>query len=171
MRHLNDRRQLNRNSTHRRAMFRNMTTSLLLLGRIETTEAKAKELRREVEKLITLGKRYHSFGEVGEDKDVAAKKLHVHRQALAYLKDKKAIEAILKDLPVRFEKRSGGYTRIMKTNVRRGDAAQMALIEILPQDKEAQETKTKRRRRRTKAKTKEEGAVTKSAAAEKSEEK
>ncbi len=148
MRHLNDRRQLGRNSSHRKAMFRNMATSMFIHGRIKTTHAKAKELRRVVDKLITVGKRYHTLGPGEEDKQIAVKKLHLHRQALAFLKDKKAIEVLLKDLPLRFESRQGGYTRIIKLGPRIGDAAPMAFIELVG-DQEASEGKDKKRRRRT----------------------
>lgn len=158
MRHRHDRRQLGRNSSHRRAMFRNMATSLFLHQRIKTTHAKAKELRRVVEKLITLGKRYGALGPAGEDKTIAAKKLHLHRQALAYLKDKKAVERILEELPTRYSERNGGYTRIIKLGLRAGDAAPMAFLELLAEE-EAPVVKEKRRRRRRKSKAVDETKV------------
>ncbi|MCB9477367.1 MAG: 50S ribosomal protein L17 [Deltaproteobacteria bacterium] len=151
MRHLNSYRQLGRNSSHRKAMFRNMATSLLATEdeRIRTTEAKAKELRRVVERLITLGKRYHALGEAGEDKAIAAKKLHLHRQALAYLHDKKAVERALTILAARYEERPGGYTRIIKVGSRVGDSAPMAIIELIPEDEPAKSDEKKTRRRRS----------------------
>ncbi len=167
MRHLNDRRQLGRNSSHRKAMFRNMATSMLIHGRIKTTQAKAKELRRVVEKLITVGKRYHTLGPADDDKQTAAKKLHLHRQAIAYLKDKKAIEVLLKELPVRFETRQGGYTRIIKLGPRIGDAAPMAFIELVGDEESAAGKEKKRRRRSGRKKTKDQAdAATEQAAAE-----
>ncbi len=150
MRHLKDYRQLNRSSEHRRAMFRNMATSLFLHERIQTTEAKAKELRRYAEKLITLGKRYASFGDGASDAGVAARKLHVHRQALAYLRDKKAIERVLGEFAKRYETRPGGYTRIIKLGPRRGDAAEMVFIELVKTEEAAQPKEKRRRRRKTK---------------------
>ncbi|MCL4235134.1 MAG: 50S ribosomal protein L17 [Deltaproteobacteria bacterium] len=150
MRHLKDYRQLNRSSEHRRAMFRNMATSLFLHERIQTTEAKAKELRRYAEKLITLGKRYAAFGDGAGDTGVAAKKLHVHRQALSYLRDKKAIERVLGELATRYETRPGGYTRIIKLGPRRGDAAEMVFIELVKTEEAAQPKEKRRRRRKAK---------------------
>lgn len=151
MRHHFDRRQLNRNSTHRVAMFRNMATSLFLHERIRTTEAKAKELRRYAERLITLGKRYQAFGSDGDAKELAAKKLHLHRQALSYLQDEKAIERVLGELAQRYETRPGGYTRIIRLGPRRGDAAPMVFIELVKVEEEAAPKEKRRRRRRTKA--------------------
>lgn len=150
MRHLKDYRQLNRSSEHRRAMFRNMATSLFLHERIQTTEAKAKELRRYAEKLITLGKRYAAFGDGASDAGVAAKKLHVHRQALSYLRDKKAIERVLGELATRYETRPGGYTRIIKLGPRRGDAAEMVFIELVKTEEAAAPKEKRRRKRRAK---------------------
>ncbi len=150
MRHLKDYRQLNRSSEHRRAMFRNMATSLFLHERIQTTEAKAKELRRYAEKLITLGKRYAALGDGAGDAGVAARKLHVHRQALSYLRDKKAIERVLGEFATRYETRPGGYTRIIRLGPRRGDAAEMVFIELVKTEEAAAPKEKRRRRRRAK---------------------
>jgi large subunit ribosomal protein L17 len=116
MRHLNGYRKLGRLSSHRRAMLRNMATSLVLHERIETTLPKAKELRGVVERMITLGKR-------GD--------LHARRQAASYLFDDSAVSKIFSDLAQRFQDRQGGYTRIMRKGFRFGDGADMALMELV----------------------------------------
>jgi len=121
MRHLHGYRKLGRVSSHRRAMLRNMATSLLLHERIETTLPKAKELRGVVEKMITLGKR-------GD--------LHARRQAASYLFDEAAVGKVFADLAGRFKDRSGGYTRILRCGPRFGDGANMAFLELVDfQDK------------------------------------
>jgi large subunit ribosomal protein L17 len=97
-------------------MLRNLVTSLVLNGKVETTEAKAKQIRSIAEKMITLGKR-------GD--------LHARRQALAYLFDEDAVTKLFEEISPRFEERQGGYTRILKIAPRRGDAAPMAILEIL----------------------------------------
>jgi len=116
MRHLNKGRKLNRTSTHRLAMFRNMATSLLRYERIQTTDAKAKELRHYVDKLITLGKR-------GD--------LHARRQAFRLVRDEEVLHKLFADLGERFRGRPGGYTRIIKIGMRQGDAAPMSVIELV----------------------------------------
>ncbi|MFH1809627.1 MAG: 50S ribosomal protein L17 [Pseudomonadota bacterium] len=116
MRHLKKGRKLNRNSSHRKAMFRNMVTSLFRHERIETTDAKAKELRRVAEKLITLGKR-------GD--------LHARRQAFTWVRDNEVLHKLFADLGERFRGRQGGYTRIIKIGQRRGDAAPISVIELV----------------------------------------
>ena len=123
-------RSLGRNSSQRRAMLRNMTTSVLEHGRIETTEPKAKEVRRIVEKMITLGKR-------GD--------LHARRQAAAYIRREVAtitdaegnestvfaLQKLFDDVAPRYADRQGGYTRIMKMGPRRGDGAPVVVIELV----------------------------------------
>ncbi|MBS4021459.1 MAG: 50S ribosomal protein L17 [Dethiobacter sp.] len=109
-------RKFGRRSAPRRAMLRNLVTSLVLNGKVETTEAKAKQIRSIAEKMITLGKR-------GD--------LHARRQALAYLFDEDAVTKLFEEISPRFEERQGGYTRILKIAPRRGDAAPMAILEIL----------------------------------------
>ena len=116
MRHQHGYRKLGRESSHRRAMLRNMATSLVLHERIETTVEKAKELRGVVERMITLGKR-------GD--------LHARRLAASYLFDDAAVKKIFADLAPRFQTRPGGYTRILKKGFRFGDGANMALIELV----------------------------------------
>lgn len=116
MRHLNGYRKLGRDSSHRRAMLRNMVTSLVLHERIDTTLPKAKELRSIIDKMITLGKR-------GD--------LHARRQAASYLFDDKAVSKVFSDLATRFKDRPGGYTRILKTGFRLGDGADLATMQLV----------------------------------------
>jgi len=116
MRHRKSGRKLGRNSSHRKAMFRNMAASLLRHEMIKTTLPKAKELRRVVEPLITLAK---------ED-DVAKRRLAFDR-----LRDKEAVGKLFKDLGPRFKDRPGGYLRILKTGPRPGDAAPMAIVQLV----------------------------------------
>ena len=123
-------RKLGRNSSARKALFRGMVTSLFVHERIETTEAKAKELRKYVDEMITLGKR-------GD--------LHARRQAAAYVRNEvadvreegegivveTALQKLFNGLASRYSERQGGYTRILKTEPRRGDAAPMVIIELV----------------------------------------
>ena len=116
MRHRKSGRQLNRNSAHRKAMFRNMTCSLLRHGLIKTTLPKAKELRRVAEPLITLGKI-----------DSVAKR----RLAFSRLRDDEAVGLLFNELGPRYRERSGGYLRILKCGYRPGDKAPMAYVELV----------------------------------------
>ncbi len=123
-------RKLGRKSAQRKAMLRDLTTDLIINETIVTTEARAKEVRSTVEKMITLGKR-------GD--------LHARRQAAAYVRNEIAIkdfneetetfptalQKLFNDLATRYEGRNGGYTRILKVEPRRGDAAPMAIIELV----------------------------------------
>ena len=122
MRHRHGPRKLNRTSSHRRAMFRNMATALLKHEQIETTVPKAKELRGVVERMITLGKR-------GD--------LHARRQALGYLADETVVRKLFDTLGPRYAERQGGYTRVLKAGFRYGDAAPMAIIELVERDEDA----------------------------------
>jgi large subunit ribosomal protein L17 len=116
MRHQKAGRQLNRNSSHRAAMFRNMTVSLLRHEQIKTTVAKAKELRRYVEPMITLGK----------EPTLANRRL-----AFSRLRDREIVGKLFDDLGVRFKERPGGYVRILKCGNRPGDNAPMAWIQLV----------------------------------------
>jgi len=116
MRHRKSGRKLGRNSSHRKAMFRNMAASLVHHETIKTTLPKAKELRRVVEPLITLAK---------ED-GVANRRLAFDR-----LRDKAAVGKLFSDLGPRFKERPGGYLRILKTGPRAGDAAPMAIVQLV----------------------------------------
>lgn len=123
MRHKKSGRKLGRNSSHRKAMFRNMATSMVLHETIKTTLPKAKELRRVVEPLITLAK---------ED-GVANRRLAFDR-----LRDKAAVGKLFSDLGPRFKERPGGYLRILKMGPRPGDAAPMALVQLVDGPTEAE---------------------------------
>jgi large subunit ribosomal protein L17 len=127
MRHLNSGRKLSRNSSHRWAMMRNMVTSLLREEKIQTTDAKAKELRRWVDRVITLGKQGS---------------LHARRQALAIIQDKTVVHKLFDTIAARFKNRPGGYTRIIKLGRRHGDAAPVSLMELVAAPEEAAETAT-----------------------------
>ncbi|MBU2870797.1 MULTISPECIES: 50S ribosomal protein L17 [Colwellia] len=116
MRHRQSGRQLNRNSSHRQAMFRNMASSLVKHGVIKTTVAKAKELRRVIEPLVTLAK----------TDSVANRRL-----AFARTQDKEVVGILFSELGPRYQERPGGYTRILKCGFRTGDKAPMAYIELV----------------------------------------
>lgn len=138
MRHLKSGRQLSRNSSHRWALMRNLITALLREEKIQTTDPKAKELRRWVDRVITLGKR-------GD--------LHARRQAAAIIFDKTIVQKLFDTIGPRFKDRPGGFTRIIKLGMRHGDAAQMALIELVGNEAKAApasggEKKGRRARRR-----------------------
>jgi large subunit ribosomal protein L17 len=130
MRHQKAGRRLGRNSSHRRAMFRNMVTSLLKHEQIETTDAKAKQMRPVVEKMITLAKR-------GD--------LHARRQALGYMKDKTTTHKVFEELKNRYLDRQGGYTRILKKGNRKGDGASISVVQLLPGDESDKKTLKRRK--------------------------
>ena len=138
MRHRNAGRKLSRNSSHRTAMFRNMVTSLLIHGRIRTTEAKAKELRRIAERIITMGKHAPTSGLEGLDGEqlaaAQARRLHLLRRARVWIKDRSALSRVFGQYADLYRERNGGYTRILKLGVRPGDNADLALIELVDLD-------------------------------------
>lgn len=117
MRHKRLSRRLSRDTAHRKAMLRNMVTSLFEHDRIETTWAKAKELKPVAEKMITLAKR-------GD--------LHARRQAESFIRSHKVCGKLFADAKERYQDRTSGHVRIIPTRVRRGDAAPMALVELIP---------------------------------------
>ena len=119
MRHRKAGNQLGRNTSHRRAMFRNMVTSLFKYEQIETTDAKAKAIRPIAEKMITLAKR-------GD--------LHARRQALSYMQDKEVTHRLFDELKSRFSSREGGYLRIVKKGFRKGDGASISVVQLLSND-------------------------------------
>jgi large subunit ribosomal protein L17 len=109
-------RHLSRDANERKALFRSQVTDFLRLGKVVTTEAKAKELRRIAEQMITLGK---------------AGDLHCRRQALAYIYDENVVQTLFKEIAPKYKERNGGYTRIVKLGNRKGDNAAMAQIELV----------------------------------------
>jgi large subunit ribosomal protein L17 len=119
MRHGHGYRKLNRTAEHRRAMFANMSASLIEHEQIKTTLPKAKELKRIADKLITLGKK-------GD--------LHARRLALAEIKQEAAVKKLFDTLAPRYKERQGGYTRVLKAGFRYGDMAPMAIIELVDRD-------------------------------------
>ncbi len=134
MRHLKSGRALGVKPAHRRAMMRNLVTSVLEHQQIRTTVARAKELRKPLDKMITLGKK-------GD--------LNARRRALRFVKSKQAMQMLFSELPERYEERQGGYVRIIRLGPRKGDGADMALVQLVdaPNDALANAQKPKARRR------------------------
>jgi large subunit ribosomal protein L17 len=151
MRHLKAGRKLSRTSSHRKALFRNMVTSLLQHEHIRTTEAKAKELRGFADNMITLGKR-------GD--------LHARRQAIAFVMDNEVVKKLFTVLAERYKAREGGYTRVIKLENRPGDNAPMAIIELVDRPVK-EETKKAARKAPAKAAAAEGGAEEKAPRKEK----
>ncbi|MGC2160489.1 MAG: 50S ribosomal protein L17 [Silvibacterium sp.] len=129
MRHRNAGYKLGRNTSHRRALLRNLVTSIVLEDRVETTITKAKAARPHVEKLITLGKK-------GD--------LHARRQALAFLQTREAVTRLFDTVAPRYGDRNGGYLRIVRTGFQRGDGAEKAFIELLGAEQLLDEKRQKR---------------------------
>jgi large subunit ribosomal protein L17 len=116
MRHKHGYRKLSRTSAHRKALLKNLTISLIKYEKVETTVAKAKELKKYFDKLVTKAK-------VGD--------FNAHRAVFALLQDKEATKKLLNEIAPRYENRNGGYTTIVKTRIRRGDATPMAYISLV----------------------------------------
>ena len=129
MRHRNAGFKLGRNTSHRRALLRNLTTSVLMEDRVETTVTKAKAVRPHVEKMITLGKK----GDV-----------HSRRQALSFLMTDKAVTRLFDTVAPRYGDRQGGYLRIIRTGFRQGDGGEKAFIELLGAEKQLDAKRQKR---------------------------
>ncbi len=115
MRHLKAGRKLNRTAAHRKALMRNLVKALLLREQVQTTDAKAKELRRWADRIVTLGKK---------------NSVHARRLAFAYLGSRRLVQRLFDEVAPRFQSRSGGYTRVLKIGPRRGDAAPISLVEF-----------------------------------------
>lgn len=135
MRHRKAGYKLGRNTSHRRAMLRNLVTSIILEDRVETTITKAKAARPHVEKMITLGKR----GDV-----------HARRQALAYLMTREAVARLFETVAPRYGDREGGYLRIVRSGFQKGDGAEKAFVEMLGVEKILEEKREKRAEARAK---------------------
>jgi len=143
MRHQKSGRKLSRSASHRWALMRNMITSLLRDEKIKTTDAKAKELRRWADRVITLGKQGS---------------LHARRQVLAVVQDKAVVRKLFDTIAPRFKDRPGGYTRIVKIGIRRGDAAPVSIIELVGSEASSGGQKVGRRARRRQTAAKEAAA-------------
>jgi large subunit ribosomal protein L17 len=130
MRHRNSVRQLGRTQAHRKAMFANMVTSLILHERIVTTKQKGKELKRISEKIITRAKRNLNLLETE-----AEKKLHNKREVMKRIKNRNAIVKLFDEIAGRFKERNGGYTRLYLIGKRAGDCAEMAIVELVDRKK------------------------------------
>jgi large subunit ribosomal protein L17 len=135
MRHRNAGYKLGRNTSHRRALLRNLVTSILLEDRVMTTVAKAKAARPHVEKLITLGKK-------GD--------LHSRRQALSYLMTDEAVTRLFATVAPRYSDRNGGYLRIIRAGFQRGDGAEKVFIELVDAEQVIDEKRQKRAEARAK---------------------
>lgn len=134
MRHRKTGRTLGRKSAHRKAMYRNMVTSLFEHGRIKTTEAKAKELRRFAEKTISKSLRVRDLLDKPEEqrsRDDKARIVHAMRMAARMIRNRDVISKLFRDLGPKYKGRPGGYTRIIKMGPRVGDHADMAIIELV----------------------------------------
>ena len=130
MRHLNQGRKLNRTGAHRKALFRNLVLALIKSGRITTTDAKAKELRRYSDRMVTLGKR-------GD--------LSARRRAFAFVQSRDAVKKLFDEIAPQFKDRAGGYTRVIKYGFRRGDAADLSIIEFTGSSEEAKARKPRKK--------------------------
>ena len=148
MRHLKAGRKLNRSSAHRRALLRNLVTSLLQHEHLQTTDAKAKEMRSWVDRMITLGKR---------------NTVHARRQAAAFVRGRDIVKKLFDEIAPRFANRPGGYTRITKLGTRAGDAAPVSLIELGERSDRARTEAEKKRERPRRAVQKKEEAAAKAA--------
>jgi large subunit ribosomal protein L17 len=151
MRHRNAGYKLGRNTSHRRALLRNLVTSILLEDRVETTLTKAKAARPHVEKLITLGKK-------GD--------LHSRRLALSYLQTRGAVSRLFDTVAPRYGERKGGYLRIVRSGFQKGDGAEMAYIELLGAEQELDEKRQKRAEVRAKRRAEIEKAMAEQAPGE-----
>ena len=136
MRHQKTGRKLGRNSSHRKAMYRNMVTSLFKHGQLETTDAKAKELRPIAEKLITLAKK-------GD--------LHSRRLALSYMNEKTVTHKLFDDIKNGYLNRQGGYLRVVKNGFRHGDGAAVSIVQLLPIEGAVKKTGKKKKSSETKS--------------------
>jgi len=134
MRHKFDHRKLNRTSEHRKALFKNMLNSLIKYEQITTTLPKAKELKPQIDKVISMGKK---------------NSVHASKHLFAELQSKSSVEKLLKILSQRYEKRKGGYSRVIRTGFRYGDDAPMAIIELVDRDVQAKKIDIKKNPEKT----------------------
>jgi large subunit ribosomal protein L17 len=142
MRHLKSGRKLNRTGAHRKALFRNLVTALFDHETVRTTDPKAKELRSYADRMITLGKRGN---------------LHARRQALAFVRSSATVKKLFDEIAPRFRERNGGYTRVVKVGMRRGDAAAISVVELVERGDRALSEAEKKRERKSRAAKKKQG--------------
>lgn len=135
MRHKKGGRKFSRTSSHRKAMLRNMVTSLFEHGQIKTTDAKAKEVRRIADKVVTLSKRIPASklaGSEGEDlRRLKADRLHAIRQARYWVRDASVLKSVFDECGDKYAGRNGGYTRVLKVGYRAGDNAPMSMVMLV----------------------------------------
>ena len=124
-------RKLGRASGQRKALFKGLTRSLILHGRIKTTESRAKALRPVAERFIAWGCRAARAMDQGDTPENRARAVHCRRMAFAFVQDNVVIRKVFEELAIRYKERPGGYTRIMKEGYRPGDAAPVALVELV----------------------------------------
>jgi large subunit ribosomal protein L17 len=156
MRHGKAGKKLGRTPSHRKAMFRNMVTSLLKHERIVTTEVKAKEIGRLTEKMITLGKR-------GD--------LHARRQAVAFIRSNEVVKKLFSEYAQRYAERQGGYTRVLKLEPRAGDNARMAMVELVDRPIEAAKSQSPKAKEKATKEPKAQSSKSKEQKAEEKDEK
>jgi large subunit ribosomal protein L17 len=166
MRHQKSGRKFSRTSAHRKAMFSNLVASLVLHGRIETTVPKAKELKRIADRTISWGASVGELTAKGRDKMTAAEKarvVHAMRMAGRVLKQREALEKLFHEVAPGYQGRAGGYTRLLKTRQRMGDAAPMSLVELVSGEAKAEakaaEPEKKAKAKPAKKKAKEEAST------------
>jgi len=155
MRHGKKTKKLSRTKSHRKAMLANMAASLFLYHVIKTTEAKAKEVRKLVDKLITLAKR-------GD--------LHAHRQVYDVIKDRKLVKKLFDEIAPKLKDREGGYTKVLKLGTRRGDGASLSVVQLLVEKPPTEEKKGKKEKAEKEAKPKKEVEIKASSKKETKEE-
>jgi large subunit ribosomal protein L17 len=141
MRHIKSGRKLNRTSSHRKALFRNLAAALFHHESIKTTNPKALELRRVADRLISLAKGNNT---------------HAMRLAFAFLRDKEVVKKLFTDIGARYTDTNGGYTRVLKLGPRKGDAAPMAIIELTQKKEQKEQQKEQEKEKKKAAKTKKE---------------
>ena len=124
MRHRTFGRRLNKSGSHRNSLRRNLINDLFIHERINTTEAKARAIRGDAERVISIAKRCHRIGD-------EISQVHARRTIMRRLNNKKVVDKVVEEIAPRYENRAGGYTRLIKTGQRQGDAAQMTLLELV----------------------------------------
>lgn len=132
MRHKHGYRRLSRTSSHRKALFKNLAIALTREEKIETTLPKAKELKNYYDKLVTKALLVETLEKKGSNKEETVEsQVNAHRAIFAMLQDKEATKKLIEEIAPKYKDRNGGYTRVIKTRIRRGDASPMAFVELI----------------------------------------